>query len=163
MGDDVQKQAAAEGTAGFIENMIKLMIAIRTRSEADIAEIENQIRPIMGDSEPVEIAGPLAFFRMSQVLYREGTPTMGELSEKLMIPHATGTRLVSWWVNNGLAERLSDPKDRRIVRVELTQKGRQFHEILEGHAIRRVQRILGRLTADEQIVFSLLLAKLVSS
>jgi DNA-binding MarR family transcriptional regulator len=99
---------------------------------------------------------------MSRLLY-EGKPlTMGELSEKLMIENYTATRLVSWWVKEGLAERLGDPNDRRIVRVAQTEKGRQFNEIMEDMIVRRVQKLQERLTPDEQIIFMRLFEKLTA-
>jgi DNA-binding MarR family transcriptional regulator len=162
MDEDLKKRALAENAACLVNNGIRMMTAFEERSREDIAEIEQRVRPLIGSDEPGEIAGSIIFFRMSRLLYQGETPTMGELSKNLMVKNYTATRLVSWWVKKNLAKRMGDPKARRIVRVMLTEKGRQFNEIVEDMAIRKVQAVLGRLTPDEQITFTRLCEKIAS-
>jgi DNA-binding MarR family transcriptional regulator len=146
----------------LIESFMRLYDAMSTPSDEELAEVERRTRMLRGSYDPVKIAGSLIFFRMSRLLY-EGKPlTMGELSEKLMIENYTATRLVSWWVKEGLAERLGDPNDRRIVKVVQTEMGRQFNEIIEDIIVRRVQKLQERLTPDEQIIFLRLFEKLTA-
>jgi DNA-binding MarR family transcriptional regulator len=76
--------------------------------------------------------------------------TMGELSKSIAAPMSSTTRMVNWLVENGYAVRLSDPDDRRIVRVTLTEEGRKLHEYIEGHIIKRVRETIQLLTQEEQ-------------
>jgi len=74
---------------------------------------------------------PLAQMRLAQALYNDrenaDTPnsgeTMGRLSERLHVRQNALTQAADRLVNHGLAERLSDPTDRRIVRLRLTATG----------------------------------------
>ncbi|MDD5095278.1 MAG: MarR family transcriptional regulator [Dehalococcoidia bacterium] len=159
---DELKSAWSGKAAGLIENFIKLHERFGSPSAEEVAEIEERTQSLVAGDEPDKIAGDLIFFRMSRLLYQSATLTMGELSEKLMIQKYTATRLVSWWVKKGFAERSGDPSDRRIVKVALTEKGRQFQEIIEDIVMRRVQHIMKRLTQDEQIIFFRLFEKLAS-
>jgi DNA-binding MarR family transcriptional regulator len=77
---------------------------------------------------------------------------MGELSKSIAAPMSSTTRMVNWLVDNGYAARLSDPDDRRIVRVTLTEEGRKLYEYIEGHIVQRVRETLQILTQEEQSV-----------
>src|SRR5260221_10414759 len=65
--------------------------------------------------------------------------TMGELSQALDVPLSTATRIVDLLVNNNFAQRLPDPEDRRIVRVELTPTGREMYQALDEFIAKRVE------------------------
>ena len=66
----------------------------------------------------------------------------------LSLPLSTATRLVGFLVDNGYAQRMPDPDDRRIVRVALTDSGRQFYKVMGKHLTENVQRVLGSLTTE---------------
>ena len=51
---------------------------------------------------------------------------MGDLSRILGVPFSTSTRTADWLVNNGYVQRLTDPNDRRLVCVELTEAGKEL-------------------------------------
>ncbi len=51
-------------------------------------------------------------------------PTLGELARAEQIQPPTMTRLIAGMEEAGLVERCADDRDRRIVRVAVTQKGR---------------------------------------
>ena len=62
----------------------------------------------------------------TMVLYRlaQSDATMGELVEHAMTDKAAMSRTVSSLLKAGLVRRKADPADRRVVRIELTAKGR---------------------------------------
>lgn len=76
--------------------------------------------------------------------------TMGELSHALAVPLSTATRIVDWLVKNGYAERLSDPKDRRIVRVSLTETGQAMYQAGNKLIQNRVELLLRPFTPAER-------------
>ena len=156
------KQIENDISTDFILFLIELLDRVRTPSAELLADCERRLLPIVGDDEPQDIAGAINFFRFSEILYRMGNPTMGDLSSQLRMPQATMTRLVDWWAGKGLAERLADPKDRRVIRVTLTDSGGEFHEVLKEFAAKQVKTILGRLTEKEQATFIALLKKLTA-
>ncbi|MDY6916480.1 MAG: MarR family transcriptional regulator [Chloroflexota bacterium] len=106
---------------------------------------------------------PFVFFRTGEVLYRRGNLTMGELSEALSVPFSTATRIASWFVDTGYAERLSDPEDRRVVRLALTDTGRRVNEAVQRHMAENVGKVLGALTVEEQETLVGLFRKVVAN
>jgi DNA-binding MarR family transcriptional regulator len=71
--------------------------------------------------------------------------------------------MVDSLVATGLADRLSDPDDRRVVRVTLTEDGRRLHQAIEAHVAQSIQRIMACLTPEEQDILITLLRKVASS
>jgi DNA-binding MarR family transcriptional regulator len=86
------------------------------------------------DSEDMEhplLQLPLAQLRLAHALYREDSDaearaageTMGHLSAQLGVRQNALTQAADRLVQRKLAERISDPHDRRIVRLRLTETG----------------------------------------
>ena len=88
---------------------------------------------------------------------------MGELSQALSVPLSTATRIVNWWVDTGLAKRLPDPDDRRIVRIALTDNGRRFHETIEDYLVKHMESVVSCLTASDQQTLMALFEKIGAS
>ena len=57
------------------------------------------------------------------ILSRHGRMKMTELSNMLHVTTAATTGMVDRLVKNSYVERMSDPEDRRIIRIDLTRKG----------------------------------------
>src|SRR5581483_11344934 len=99
-----------------------------------VAWLESSLPRIMRrlmDSENLDmplLQLPLAQMRLAQALYVDNESaefsllgeTMGRLSDRLGVRHNALTQAADRLVNHGLAERLSDPSDRRVVRLRLT-------------------------------------------
>ena len=69
--------------------------------------------------EPRPVASPHAV-RAAIHVYQHGERTVGELAEGLGISMGWASRVVSELEASGLVARMSDPHDRRVVRVSLT-------------------------------------------
>ena len=54
--------------------------------------------------------------------------SMSEIGEKLYISKPNVTTLIDKLIKEGLAERLPDKQDRRIIKIRLTKKGSSFVE-----------------------------------
>ena len=76
------------------------------------------------------------------VVVFSGPLTMAELAASEQVRGPTMTRVVDALVADGLAERIADPADRRIVRVRATEKGR---DLLDSGRRRRVEALTARL------------------
>jgi DNA-binding MarR family transcriptional regulator len=100
---------------------------------------------------------------MGSILYRGARPTMGELSKTLSLPLSTMTRMVDAGENFGIIQRLPDPDDGRIVRVALTDDGRQLHEAIKDIQAQGVKKVLMCLTPEERAILLTLLRKITTS
>ena len=102
------------------------------------------------------------FFTIGFVFSRRSMPvTMGDLSRILGVPFSTATRTVDWLVNNSYAQRLSDPEDRRVVRVELTAAGKELYGSMNDLLLESAEQLLNDFSLEERKEFGRLLGKLV--
>lgn len=104
---------------------------------------------------------PVAQLRVLNVLGRgpqERTPTMGELAEALGVALSTATQIVERIERRGLVRREhSDPGDRRVVRLALTEEGRRLMGERRRLRHERLAQAMAQLT-DKQtnaLVFAL--------
>jgi DNA-binding MarR family transcriptional regulator len=75
--------------------------------------------------------------------------TMTELAKALMMVKPQLTHLVETLVALGLVERLSDAKDRRVINLALTQKGRVLLEEMKSKVKENTKNRLATLTSEE--------------
>ncbi|KGP73855.1 MarR family winged helix-turn-helix transcriptional regulator [Pontibacillus yanchengensis] len=109
-----------------------------TITEEKIADIEKKLRHISGiiKQKGREILNhypitPPQFVAL-QWLSESGDMTIGELSNQIHLACSTTTDLVDRMEKNALVERVRDPKDRRVVRIHLLEKGESIiHEVIE--------------------------------
>ena len=150
MTSTTRRQTHRDQIQQFVEYLVEVLEKIRAPLPDEMAQLLSQLDDLSPEDKPRHIANPTAFYRMSSFLYRNASPTMGELSHALSVPLPTATRMANWWVENGYAERLPDANDRRIVRVAQTDKGRRLHDAIESHMGQSIQRVVACLKADEQ-------------
>lgn len=144
------------------------MMSLRFHVEADLSD---DIRALRDRLEELYPGGSTKrnddyelTFKIFMVLTQSNTPpTMGNMSSALGITLSAATRLVAGLVENGYAERLADPEDRRIVRVTLTDKGREVFKALSDLITHRAGLVLKRFTEEERILLILLLRKLTKN
>jgi DNA-binding MarR family transcriptional regulator len=96
-------------------------------------------------------------------MYQRDNLTMGELSKAIAVPMSTATGMIDWMVDNGYVKRLSDPEDRRVVRISLTHSGRSLYESLQDHMVQHLQQLLSCLTFEEQSSMSSILRKIATA
>ncbi len=104
---------------------------------------------------------PLAQLRLAQALYNEtdfpgiraGGETMGRLSERLGTRQNALTQAADRLINHGLAERLSDANDRRIVRLRLSEKGYEWVASRRARRRARLADLWHTLTPTERKEF----------
>jgi len=86
---------------------------------------------------------------------------MKELAGKMGVTTGTLTVMVDRLEEQGLLQRIPHEKDRRSWLVELTDKGRMhFHQHHQYH-LRLTEEITAALSAEEQEIFGVLLAKII--
>ena len=83
------------------------------------------------------------------LLEREGPQRMGTIAGALGIAVSATTTVVDRLVERGLATRLSDPTDRRVVICELTEQGRQAADRFWTIGQERLQALADHLQAEQ--------------
>jgi len=163
--DNVKQQPSidAEQVTKFVRYTAGLLPKTKSAPPESLVRLMTQLGPILSKNKPRLNANPFTFYLMGSILCRDTNPTMRELSSALSVPLSTASRMVSLWVDNGWARRLSDPDDRRIIRVALTDSGRRIHDIMEDFLGQHARMILACLTAEERIILLTLLGKVAST
>jgi DNA-binding MarR family transcriptional regulator len=160
---DPQQQPYARQAAQFIREIAEILAKVASPPPDEVLRLISRLEGSRSKDKPDRISHPHAFHRISSILHLKRGLTMGELSQALSVPLYTATRMVDSLVESGLADRLSDPDDRRIVRVTLTDDGLRLHEAIEAHLGQNIQRIMACLTPEEQGILIALLRKVTAS
>jgi len=141
---------SASAIARILQDFSQLEIKVMRGLPEELARLQIQIKELHPVGKPNPMARYNLFYRISHNLYQKSSLTMGELSSTFSMPLSTATGMVDWMVESGYLERLSDPEDRRVVRVALTAKGRKLYKMVENYIGHRFQQILSCLTVEEQ-------------
>lgn len=106
----------------------------------------------------------LTQFKAILLLSKAGSQTLSQLSEGLSRARCTVTGLVDRLEAKGLVKRKRSRKDRRLVYVFLTDKGKDLAQELREKVVPEItmlgERIMGRLTESEAAALLSALAKL---
>jgi DNA-binding MarR family transcriptional regulator len=104
----------------------------------------------------------MLLWRVFSILeHRDTPPTMGEVSSELNIPLSSATRTVDWLVGTNIVERVNDPDDRRVVRVQLTETGHQLYRTEMTYRKAQIKQLLAHFSAEEQEALLHLLKKVL--
>jgi len=102
----------------------------------------------------------LAQLIMLDILKDAGEMRMGDLAECLSVSMAAATGLVDKLVKAGLVIRSSSPKDRRIVNVNITPKGRNIINRTNEARRRTIMEAFGNLSAADRDKYLEILTKI---
>lgn len=83
-------------------------------------------------------------------LWDEDGLTPGQIARRLGLATPTVTKMTSRMEAAGLVRRGPDYTDRRLVRIYLTERGRDLQEAIGEEMHRVTERALGSLTEDER-------------
>ncbi|MUV39399.1 putative HTH-type transcriptional regulator YsmB [Lentibacillus sp. JNUCC-1] len=97
-------------------------------------------------------------FAALQWLIDDENLTIGELSKKIGLAFSTTTDLVDRMENNALVKRVRDEKDRRVVRIQVEDKGK----VIIKEVIKKRQAYLGEVLASFSMEDSLTLNTMLS-
>jgi DNA-binding MarR family transcriptional regulator len=106
---------------------------------------------------------PMLFRILLLLSHTETPPTMGELSGELGIPLSSATRIVDGLVDANLLERINDPHDRRVVRIQMSEYGKQFSQTAMDYIKQRITGLLENFSMAEQEQLLQLMTKLFRS
>jgi DNA-binding MarR family transcriptional regulator len=148
----------------LMQRIVRLRSRFKVIMPENISLLRKQIREFALSGKGAGINDAGLFYNVANVLSRyEGPITMGELSHDLEVPLSTATRTMDWLVKNGYAQRLPDPNDRRVVRVELTETGNKTYQAISTFMLEKVEQALSQLTPAERDQFLSLLDKVLNA
>lgn len=102
---------------------------------------------------PMAAGRSLAQIKTLLLLHHREHSTVGEIAAGLGVAMPTASELVDRLVEDGLAERATNPIDRRQVLVWLTPEAREFGNQLYALRCAQVRAALERLPPDERAAF----------
>lgn len=86
-----------------------------------------------------------------QWLVEKGDLTIGELSNKMFLACSTTTDLIDRMEKKELVIRVRDPKDRRVVRIHLLEKGEKIIEEVVQKRREYLQEVLTDFSEDDVV------------
>lgn len=84
-------------------------------------------------------------------IHKHENATMGDIANNFSITLPTATTLVDKLIAADLIQRESDLKDRRVVRIVLSQKGTEILKEIKKARNKKVNNMLSYLSAEEKI------------
>jgi DNA-binding MarR family transcriptional regulator len=94
------------------------------------------------------------------VLADNGSVTMSDYAKVLGAPLSTATHAVERLVAKGIAVRSRSENDRRIVRVQLSEKGKKMERMFKQMRLEMGRQMLACLTPGEREIFLELMVKI---
>jgi DNA-binding MarR family transcriptional regulator len=83
-------------------------------------------------------------------IYRHGELKMTDLARVLNVTTAAVTGLCDRLVRDGYAERVSDPNDRRVVKIRLTAEGKKIMRHVHEHRKKAMIKMFGVISQEER-------------
>ena len=151
MKDSSRHRPSDKQAYRFLLLMLEASARITAPTPQELTTLASQISPLrsQGQALPIDL---VSLYRLMDFLLRKGNPKMSELGRAVSVSLPTATRIAKVLVDNGYAERLSDPRDGRLVRLTLTDYGKNAHDVIERFLLQYIRKNLDFLTAEEQII-----------
>lgn len=93
---------------------------------------------------------------------KSGHTHMREIAEHFHVEMPTATSLLNKLCKMKLVDRLSDKKDRRLVKVTLTRAGKELLKKARTQYESKIDKTLGYLSKEEKEVLMVILLKLIN-
>ncbi len=82
-----------------------------------------------------------------------GKTRVTDLSEMMMVSKPTASRMINTLCDKGMVRKIADERDRRLVFLVLTSKGRRVVEEKQARQVELLARALGKMPAEETRAF----------
>ncbi|HVV92390.1 MAG TPA: MarR family transcriptional regulator [Hyphomicrobiales bacterium] len=141
--DHLDAEYKVRRSPGDHRTELRLWLRLLTCANLIEAEVRRRLREEFGTTLP-------RFDLMAQLERAHEGILLGELSRRMMVSNGNVTGLVERLVQEGLIERQVSERDRRAVRVRLTQRGAAlFARMAKAHG-EWLGELIGALGEDEQ-------------
>ncbi len=94
------------------------------------------------------------------MLAKNGELNMSDLSKSMGVTTAAMTGIVERLVRDGHVVRISDPADRRVIKIRLTAKGNKSVKMIHSHRRQMVIKLFSVLSLIERDEYLRLLSKI---
>jgi len=158
----VKSQNPTEAVADQFIDLLQNFIRLRPNlvMPEHIVRFKQQMEKLRGSGNSEDHT---FLMRVFIILAHSETPlTMGELSAALRIPLSSTTRIIDWLVRGKFLERTYDPKDRRVVLVQMTKNGEQFFQTAMEYNKKRIAHLMEKFSSEEQEQLLHLMSKLLN-
>ena len=105
----------------------------------------------------------LVQLKILSIVQEKGAPTMKEIASALFITLPSTTSAIDRLVRDGQLNRIADENDRRVVRLEITDRGRSVYNKHYKDVSQRMDQILMQLSTQEMNDFAGILSKIINS
>ena len=95
-----------------------------------------------------------------RILHEEGALPISAIGKRILVPKAQMTSLVDRLIKLGLAERVPDSTDRRVINIVLTDQGNNTFEECRNAIKKSMRDMLARLSNEDLQNMSLALGAL---
>ncbi|MBU3100069.1 MULTISPECIES: MarR family winged helix-turn-helix transcriptional regulator [Clostridium] len=99
-------------------------------------------------------------FAVLEILYHKGDLRISEIMDKILSTGGNMTVVIDNLAKVNLVKRCSDPKDRRVNLISITEEGRNLISNIFPKHIKNINEIFSNLTSEEKINLISLLKKL---
>ena len=161
MIDDSERQADDSRIASLVRDFHQIGMKFDALLPRELEQLRDLLDGMQIGDRPNRLVNYHLFYRIIFNLYQVNNMTMSELGHALSAPFSTTTRMVDWFVDNGYAQRLPDAEDRRVVRVALTDSGRELYRTIERYMVQHFRLMLSSLTVKEQNILLTIMEKVV--
>ena len=96
---------------------------------------------------------PHSYFHILKVLSKKGPLPMSEIGRRVYISKSNMTSLIDKLVENGLAERIPDVNDRRVINIALTNRGNELIAEWHMHSNQEMKNRLSALSDEDLETF----------
>ncbi len=96
-------------------------------------------------------------------ILEKGNPTMKEIANSLFITLPSATSAINRLVGDHQLKRIADTRDRRIVRLEITDKGKNIYNKCYKDVLTRMNKLLLQLNIEERKEYARILTKIITS
>ena len=86
-------------------------------------------------------------------LYEQDGMTQSEIGEQLLVQGATVTNMLQRMEEAGLVTRRRDPEDNRLVRVYLTESGREEERAITNQFLKLESMVFNGISAEHRTLF----------
>lgn len=147
---------ASQGESSPVEDFVERLLELQPRLQRALqVQLPSEIAAQLGSVTPHQLE---ALGRLPP----EGT-TMREFAQAVGISGAAATALADRMIRSGLAERRSDPNDRRTVRLAPTPQALETLEVVHSWRRQSVAKMLERLDSVQVTSFLEVLSALAHS
>ncbi len=162
MAKSVEDKTYADQLSQFMKDFMELQLHMAPVPE-DLKEVKQLVDEMGRTGEPEHHNVYAALYHMQSFLSRTDKPTMSELSRALSLPASSTKRMIDFLIRRGYCKRLSDPHDKRIVRISLTSSGYQNLQSIEQLIARRADHMLHHLSTNDQSVLFAIFNKIATA